>query len=91
MSTKAELLTACMYEYVCMYGIYCSIIYTFTIASLLCAALRIHMSESTARILEKLGGYQLECRGEREVKVNIFNQGYTVHNVILWSYFSVKN
>lgn len=27
------------------------------------------MSESTAKILEELGGYHLECRGEREVKV----------------------
>lgn len=32
-------------------------------------ALRAHMSESTAKILEELGGYHLECRGEREVKV----------------------
>lgn len=31
-------------------------------------ALRAHMSESTAKILEELGGYHLECRGEREVK-----------------------
>nr|XP_022343862.1 uncharacterized protein LOC111136960 isoform X1 [Crassostrea virginica]XP_022343863.1 uncharacterized protein LOC111136960 isoform X1 [Crassostrea virginica]XP_022343864.1 uncharacterized protein LOC111136960 isoform X1 [Crassostrea virginica] len=31
-------------------------------------ALRAHMSESTATILEELGGYHLECRGEREVK-----------------------
>ena len=30
------------------------------------------MSESTANILKKLGGYHIECRGEREVKVNIY-------------------
>jgi hypothetical protein len=29
------------------------------------------MSNPTAEILQKLGGYQLECRGEREVKVLI--------------------
>lgn len=33
-------------------------------------ALRIHMSESTAEILEKLGGYHLQSRGQREVKVS---------------------
>ena len=32
-------------------------------------ALRIHMSEPTAELLKKLGGYQLESRGQREVKV----------------------
>lgn len=32
-------------------------------------ALRIHVSETTAEILKKLGGYHLECRGERDVKV----------------------
>ncbi|XP_052083610.1 uncharacterized protein LOC127720912 [Mytilus californianus] len=31
-------------------------------------ALRIHMSDATAQILIRLGGYHLECRGEREVK-----------------------
>ncbi|KAK3576183.1 hypothetical protein CHS0354_001202 [Potamilus streckersoni] len=31
-------------------------------------ALRIHMSEHTAKILFKLGGYHLDCRGLREVK-----------------------
>ena len=31
-------------------------------------ALRVHVSEDTANILKKLGGYQLECRGTREVK-----------------------
>lgn len=31
------------------------------------------MSESTAKILEELGGYHLECRGEREVKVIFFD------------------
>lgn len=31
-------------------------------------ALRIHMSDSTAQILKRLGGYHLDCRGEREVK-----------------------
>ncbi|KAK3592578.1 hypothetical protein CHS0354_018845 [Potamilus streckersoni] len=31
-------------------------------------ALRIHVSEQTAKILFKLGGYYLECRGERQVK-----------------------
>lgn len=31
-------------------------------------ALRVHVSEDTADILKKLGGYQLECRGIREVK-----------------------
>ncbi|KAL3862163.1 hypothetical protein ACJMK2_008151, partial [Sinanodonta woodiana] len=31
-------------------------------------ALRIHMSEHTANILFKLGGYHLDCRGVREVK-----------------------
>ncbi|CAC5406501.1 Guanylate cyclase 32E,Guanylate cyclase soluble subunit beta-2,Head-specific guanylate cyclase,Retinal guanylyl cyclase 2,Heat-stable enterotoxin receptor,Olfactory guanylyl cyclase GC-D,Atrial natriuretic peptide receptor 2,Receptor-type guanylate cyclase gcy-28,Speract receptor,Receptor-type guanylate cyclase gcy-13,Soluble guanylate cyclase gcy-31,Soluble guanylate cyclase gcy-36,Receptor-type guanylate cyclase gcy-21,Soluble guanylate cyclase 89Db,Soluble guanylate cyclase 88E,Guanylate cyclase 2G,Rece len=31
-------------------------------------ALRIHMSDATAQILIKLGGYHLDCRGEREVK-----------------------
>ena len=33
------------------------------------AALRIHMSDSTANILMKLGGYHLTVRGQREVKV----------------------
>ena len=32
-------------------------------------ALRVHMSDTTARLLEGLGGFHLECRGEREVKV----------------------
>lgn len=31
-------------------------------------ALRIHMSDATAQILIRLGGYHLDCRGEREVK-----------------------
>ncbi|EGD73334.1 RGC/RGC protein kinase [Salpingoeca rosetta] len=31
-------------------------------------ALRIHLSDSTAKILERLGGYHLETRGERQVK-----------------------
>lgn len=31
-------------------------------------ALKIHMSESTFKVLETLGGYQSICRGEREVK-----------------------
>ena len=31
-------------------------------------ALCIHISDSTAQILDKLGGYHMECRGEREVK-----------------------
>lgn len=31
-------------------------------------ALKIHMSESTQKFLEKLGGYHLKFRGEREVK-----------------------
>ena len=33
-------------------------------------ALRIHMSEPTAELLKKLGGYHLESRGQREVKVH---------------------
>ena len=32
-------------------------------------ALRIHMSDSTANILTNLGGYHIEKRGQREVKV----------------------
>ena len=36
-----------------------------------CPALRIHMSDSTAEILKRLGDYDLECRGEREVKVRV--------------------
>ena len=35
----------------------------------MCAALKIHLSESTAVILERLGGYVLLNRGQREVKV----------------------
>ncbi|GAB1605939.1 atrial natriuretic peptide receptor 1-like [Argonauta hians] len=31
-------------------------------------ALRIHLSETTAALLQKTGGYKLESRGEREVK-----------------------
>lgn len=31
-------------------------------------ALRIHMSAATANILEQIGGYQIQLRGEREVK-----------------------
>lgn len=31
-------------------------------------ALRIHLSDTTARLLEGLGGYHLEARGQREVK-----------------------
>jgi len=31
-------------------------------------ALKIHLSEDTFKILEKLGGYQFICRGERQVK-----------------------
>ena len=31
-------------------------------------ALRVHMSESTQKLLTTLGGYQTTCRGEREVK-----------------------
>jgi len=31
-------------------------------------ALKIHMSESTYKVLDTLGGYQSECRGEREIK-----------------------
>jgi class 3 adenylate cyclase len=31
-------------------------------------ALRIHVSETAADLLQKLGGYHLECRGVREVK-----------------------
>lgn len=31
-------------------------------------ALKIHLSEDTYKILESLGGYQFECRGERQVK-----------------------
>ena len=34
-----------------------------------CSALRIHMSDNTAEILKRLGGYDLQCRGQREVKV----------------------
>ena len=36
------------------------------------SALRIHMSENTARLLMQLGGFQLECRGEIMVKVHTF-------------------
>ena len=32
-------------------------------------ALRVHLSENTAVILERLGGYDLKLRGTREVKV----------------------
>jgi hypothetical protein len=31
-------------------------------------ALRVHMSETTAGLLDKLGGYDIKLRGEREVK-----------------------
>ncbi|GAB1605940.1 atrial natriuretic peptide receptor 1-like [Argonauta hians] len=31
-------------------------------------ALRIQVSETTAALLEQMGGYRLECRGQREVK-----------------------
>lgn len=46
-----------------------TVLFTFP-PTLMYVALRIHMSDSTASILEKLGGYHFECRGEREVKVN---------------------
>ena len=36
---------------------------------MLSAALHIHVSEATAEILRKIGGFQLESRGERQVKV----------------------
>ena len=39
------------------------------IGGVLTPALRVHMSETTAEILMKLGGYHLESRGRREVKV----------------------
>ena len=31
-------------------------------------ALKIHLSEDTYKVLEKLGGYQVTCRGEIAVK-----------------------
>lgn len=31
-------------------------------------ALRVHLSETTAKLLQTLGGYDIELRGEREVK-----------------------
>ena len=48
-----------------MVGLYCF--------SRLCInlALRIHVSEATADLLRKLGGYHLESRGTREIKVGI--------------------
>ena len=33
-------------------------------------AYRIHVSESTAKILDEIGGYYLEFRGMTELKVN---------------------
>lgn len=39
------------------------------------------MSESIVKILEELGGYYLECRGEREVKVWFVVMVYKVFNV----------
>lgn len=36
-------------------------------------AYRIHVSESTANILEKLGGYKLDFRGVTELKVKFEN------------------
>lgn len=46
-----------------------SVLYFISLPSMLHAALRIHMSDSTADILTKLGGYHIEKRGERQVKV----------------------
>ena len=43
-------------------------------------ALRIHMSDSTANILTKLGGYHIEKRGQREVKVHNRKKKYFVTN-----------
>lgn len=34
----------------------------------MCAALRIHVSDATRQILEKFGTFQLELRGEVELK-----------------------
>ena len=54
-------------------------------------ALHIHLSEATADLLRKTGGYQLESRGERQVKVGgsqslvIIEQCYTV------TWLSVRN
>ena len=36
---------------------------------ILSVALKIHMSDTTTALLEKLGGFHIEKRGEREVKV----------------------
>ena len=41
------------------------------IVCLLCIALRIHISEVTKRILEALGGFIVETRGEVFLKVRI--------------------
>lgn len=38
------------------------------------------MSESTADILMKLGGYNLESRGQREVKVHVYQHIYQATN-----------
>ena len=46
-----------------------SVTHSLSLCVCVCVALKIHMSDSSADILEKLGGYHLESRGEREVKV----------------------
>ncbi len=37
-------------------------------------AFRIHSSETTAALLEEIGGFHLECRGMTEIKVRDFFQ-----------------
>lgn len=40
-------------------------------------AYRIHCSESTAGLLQEIGGFQLECRGITEIKVRFVEQNST--------------
>ena len=44
-------------------------------------ALRIHISEVTKRILEALGGFNVENRGEVYLKVSLTKNGYNIYLV----------
>lgn len=39
--------------------------------------MKIHISETTKEILDEIGGFKLEKRGEIEIKVRIFDSNFT--------------
>ena len=42
--------------------------------------MKIHLSQSTQESLETVGGYDIECRGEIEVKVRLSKILYIITN-----------